>query len=126
MLSLAFLILGSIAYRLVKTMHKPTPTEVAVLLAIIFLGFAGIALGLVRAGNSVSAQAEAQKKPPILTAVLKFTGQRRALQPAEVSFRNSSGQVNFGCNESRSVNVAWNAPPGAENKSIRRRRGSTA
>jgi hypothetical protein len=114
LLSLAFLVLGSIAYRLVKTMRKPTPNEVAVLLAIIFLGFAGVALALVRASNSVSAQAEAQKKPPSYTAVLKFTGQRRALQPAEVSFRNSSGQVNFGCNESRSVNVAWNAPPGAE------------
>lgn len=34
LLSLAFLILGSIAYRLVKAMRKPTPTEAAVLLAI--------------------------------------------------------------------------------------------
>jgi hypothetical protein len=86
LLSLAFLVLGSIAYRLFKAVRKPTPTEVAVLLAIIFLGFAGIALALVRASNSLSAQAAAQKRPPSYTAALKFTGQRMALQPAEVSF----------------------------------------
>lgn len=112
--SLVFLILGSISYALVGKMRKPTPKEVAVILAIILVGFSGIALAIIRADNKVSAQAEAEKKPPNHTAVLKFTGERTTLQPTQVSFRNSSGQVNFGCAESKQVNVSWNAPQGAE------------
>jgi len=113
--SLVFLILGFISYRLVEKLPKPTPAEVvAVILAIILLGFSGVALAIIRAGNKVSAQTEEHNKPPNYTAVMKFTGERRILHPTQVAFRNSSGQVNFGCGESKPVSSAWNAPPGAE------------
>jgi hypothetical protein len=95
-------------------MGKPKPSEVAVILAIILLGFTGVALAVIRANNKVSAQKAEQTKPPSYSSVVKFTGERRILQPMQVAFRNSSGQVNFGCGEGKPASVSWNAPPGAE------------
>ncbi len=112
--SLVFLILGSISYLLIKKMQKPTPAQAAILLAIILLGFSGVAIAVIRADNKITAQTEQQKKSPTKTAVIKFTGERTSLQPTQVSFSNTSGQVNFGCGESRPVSVGWNVPAGAE------------
>jgi hypothetical protein len=112
--SLVFLILGTICYRVVKKLGKPKPREVAVILAIILLGFSGVALAIIRADNKVSAQREEQQKPPGYTALIKFIGERSHLEPTQIAFRNSSGQVNFGCGESKTASVAWNAPAGAD------------
>jgi hypothetical protein len=112
--SLVFLILGSICYRVVKNLGKPKPREIAVILAIILLGFSGLALAFIRADNRISAQKEDQTKTPDFSAVVKLTGERRSLQPAQVSFRNSAGQVNFGCEESKTSSVSWTLPAGAE------------
>ena len=112
--SLVFLILGSICYRVVRNLGKPKPWEVALILAIIMLGFSGVALALVRANNAITAQKEEESKPPSFSAIVKFTGERHSMQPAQVAFRNSSGQVNFGCGDTKPGNVSWNAPAGAE------------
>lgn len=112
--SLVFLILGAICLALVNKLGKPKPRDIAVILAIIMLGFSGVALAIVRANNDLSRQREEQQKPPIYAVLLKFTGIRSSMEPATIEFRNSSGQVNFGCGETKSASVSWTVPAGAE------------
>lgn len=112
--SLVFLILGSICYKLVSKVRRPKPLDIAVLLAIILVGFSGVALAVIRAENKVSSQKEDRQKPPSYTVLLKFAGERSSMVPAQIPFKNSSGQLNFGCGETKSTTVSWNVPAGAD------------
>ena len=113
LLSLAFLVLGSIAYRLVRPCASQRQTSGSAACNY-FSGVRGCCAGAGAGNQQRIGAARSTEKTSVLYSGFEVHRATQGIATRGSELPQQLGQVNFGCNESRSVNVAWNAPPGAE------------
>jgi hypothetical protein len=114
LLALMVLILGFVAYPIIrssKAAHR-TSTSPLVALLIVATAFLALAFNVIRV-TALQKPSSVSKSGNKFTVQATFLGTKKRKEEIVVPFRNSSGQLNVGCGESASTSVSWNVPVGA-------------
>jgi hypothetical protein len=114
LLALMVLVLGFVAYPIIKAgkaAHK-TSTSPLVALLIVTTAFLALAFNVIRV-TALQKPSSVSRSGDKFIVQATFLGTKKRKEIIIVPFRNSSGQLNVGCGESATTSVSWNVPAGA-------------